>query len=68
MFVSDLLIVRTDFTDVTLVSENKDLLASQDTLEVMLETDWLTDWVVVSLLDWCDPGEWGYLLKTWLIN
>ena len=37
-------------------------LASQDALEVMLFTSCL----MVSWLDWCDPGEWWYLKKTWL--
>ena len=24
-------------------------------------------WVSVSRLDWCDPGEWWYLVRTWLM-
>ena len=39
-------------------------LASQDALEVMSVTDWLTDWVIVHWLDWCDPCKQGYLQKT----
>ena len=42
-------------------------LASQDALEVMLFTYWLTDSLMVSWLDWCDSGEWWYLKKTWLM-
>ena len=33
-------------------------LASPDALEVIVVTDSLTEWVIVSRLDWCDPGEW----------
>ena len=32
-------------------------LASQDAIEVMF----VPEWVMVSRLDWCDPGDWGYL-------
>ena len=41
-------------------------LASQDALEVMSVTDWVTDWVSDRSywLDWCDPCEQGYLQKT----
>ena len=38
-------------------------LASPDALEVIVVTDSL----MVSRLDWCDPGEWWYLKKTWLM-
>ena len=57
-----------DSTDVTLVSD---------------DTYWRLDWCYTSnrgyqwgwwrrwrwwkRLDWCDPGEWWYLLKTWLM-
>ena len=27
-------------------------------------TDWLTDWLPFSKVDWCDPGVWRYHLKT----
>ena len=36
-------------------------LASQDALEVMLVWEWLSDRLY--WLDWCDPGEQGYLQK-----
>ena len=48
-------------------------LASQDALEVMGVTEWVTDWWLADLTDvtlvsddtfcklyWCDSGEWGY--------
>ena len=40
-------------------------LASQDALEVIV---WVSEWVRHSKnrVDWCDPGEWRYLLKTLL--
>ena len=25
---------------------------------------WVSEWISVLRLDWCDPGEWWYLLKT----
>ena len=31
------------------------------------ESHSLSHWVMVSQLDWCDSGEWGYLLETWLM-
>ena len=27
-------------------------------------THWLTDWLLFSKLDWCDPGGWGCQFKT----
>ena len=27
-------------------------------------TDWLTNWLPFSKLDWCDPGMWRWQLKT----
>ena len=27
-------------------------------------TDWLTDWLLFSKLDWCRPGRWRWQLKT----
>ena len=29
--------------------------------------DWLTDWLMVSRLYWCDSGEWRCLIETWLM-
>ena len=45
-------------------------LASQDALEVMLVSEWVSQWVSHSKkqVDWCDPGEWRYLLKTLLMR
>ena len=47
----------------------KPFLASQDALEVMRVTDWVTYWLSKRShwLYWSDPGEWGYLLETWLM-
>ena len=39
-------------------------LASQDALEVMGVSEWVTESLMVSQLDWCDSGEWWYLWKT----
>ena len=44
-----------DLTDVTLAIEDTDEDDEDD------EAD------EARRLDWCDPGEWWYLLKTWLI-
>ena len=38
-------------------------LASQDALKVIV---WVSHWVIKNQVDWCDPGEWRYLLKTLL--
>ena len=40
-------------------------LASQDALEVMLVSQWVTD--SKSRVDWCDPGKWRYLEKSLLM-
>ena len=44
-------------------------LASQDALEVMRVTDWVTYLLTERShwLYWCDPGEWWYLWKTLLV-
>ena len=42
-------------------------LASQDAFEMMLFTNWVTEWVMVSWLDWCDLGEWWYR-GTWVTH
>ena len=36
-------------------------LASQEAQEVMFVSESVSHWVLVSRLDWCDPGEWWYL-------
>ena len=42
-------------------------LASQDALEVMLVSEWVSESVtLLNWVDWCDPGKWRYLLKTLL--
>ena len=41
-------------------------LASQDALEVMLVSESVSD--SKNRVDWCDPGEWRYLLKTLLMR
>ena len=45
--------------------KRKTFLASWDAIEPM----WLTESVrLLNRLDWCDPGEWRYLLKTLLMS
>ena len=46
------------------LAENLFFLASQDALEVMLVSQWVTD--SKNRVDWCDPGKWRYLLMTLL--
>ncbi len=57
-----------DLTDITLAIQDTD---KDDEGDKHDEED-LTDVTLVSddtywRLDWCDPGEWWYLLKTWLM-
>ena len=51
-----------NLTDVTLAIEDTDEDDEEDCTDVTLVSD-DTYWI----LDWCDPGEWWYLLKTWLM-
>ena len=50
------------------LTKNPLFLASQDALEVMLVSQWVSQSLSDSKnrVDWCDPGEWRYLLKTLL--
>ena len=57
-----------DLTDVTLAIEDTD---EDDDADEDDEED-LTDVTLVSddtywRLDWCDPGEWWYQSKTWMM-
>ena len=51
-----------DFTDFTLANEDTDEYDEEDCTDVTLVSD-DTYWK----LDWCDPGEWWYQSKTWLM-
>ena len=54
-----------DLTDVTLTikdTDEDDEDDEEDNTDVTLVSD-DTHW----RLDWCDPGEWWYQLKTWLM-
>ena len=57
--------VDLDIRSATCIYDISDaVLASQDALEVMGVSDWLTDsvqWLMISQLDWRDSGEWEIL-------
>ena len=60
-----------DLTDVTLAIQDTDKDDEGDEDDEDDEED-LTDVTLVSddtywRLDWCDPGEWWYQSKTWLM-
>ena len=62
------MIPNEDLTDVTLAIEDTD----EDDEDEEDDEEVLTDVALVSddtywRLDWCDPGEWWYQSKTWLM-